>query len=159
MPERSWVMRVCLFEDHGVRDLEPLVLTRPVFELLCGQDSLRRKQCRYFGAREVGALIRPYLAPLYCLQEPHTFVNDVAWLRAEATILINARWLPPASLALRVGMNARRVRRETLAAQDGPCVAMIGDEVAYAVVAAEHLACCTPNTLADCLETWKNNLP
>jgi UDP-N-acetylglucosamine diphosphorylase/glucosamine-1-phosphate N-acetyltransferase len=36
---------------------------------------------------------------------------------------------------------------------------MIGDDVAYAVVDAEHLAGCAPDTLADCLESWKNKLP
>ena len=39
-------MRVCLFEDRGALDLEPLTLTRPVFELLCGLTSLAAKQCR-----------------------------------------------------------------------------------------------------------------
>src|SRR5438552_13820978 len=62
LPERSWVMRVCLFEDADVTGLEPLVLTRPAFELLCGQDALRGKQLRYFAAQAVGVLIRPYLA-------------------------------------------------------------------------------------------------
>jgi UDP-N-acetylglucosamine diphosphorylase / glucose-1-phosphate thymidylyltransferase / UDP-N-acetylgalactosamine diphosphorylase / glucosamine-1-phosphate N-acetyltransferase / galactosamine-1-phosphate N-acetyltransferase len=140
-------MRVCLFEDQDVESLEPLVLTRPAFELLCGQDSLRCKQCRYFASQEVGALVRPYLASLYRLQQPDAAVNDLAWLRAEATILVNARWLPPLPPS------------SPPAALDDPCVAMIGDEVAYAVVAAEHLAGCSPNTLTDCLETWKNDLP
>src|SRR6266851_3116922 len=159
MPERSWVMRVCLFEDQDVSNLEPLVLTRPVFELLCGQDSLRRKQCRTFRSQEVGALIRPYLAPLYRLQQPDILVNDLAWLQAEATILVNARWLPPTSLTTRARSVSAEKTRETLATLDGACVAMIGDEVAYAVVDAEHLAGCAPDTLADCLESWKNSLP
>ena len=36
-------MRVCLFEDRGVGNLEPLVWTRPAFELLSGCTSLARK--------------------------------------------------------------------------------------------------------------------
>ena len=52
-------MRVCLFEDHGVLDLEPLTLTRPVFELLCGLTSLGDKQCRFFSFAETGFFVRP----------------------------------------------------------------------------------------------------
>ena len=37
-------MRICLFEDPGVANLEPLALTRPAFELLCGLTTLGRKQ-------------------------------------------------------------------------------------------------------------------
>jgi len=61
---KDLVMRVCLFEDRNVGDLEPLTLTRPVFDLLCGQTSLAAKQWRFFGASTVGALVRPHLADL-----------------------------------------------------------------------------------------------
>jgi UDP-N-acetylglucosamine diphosphorylase/glucosamine-1-phosphate N-acetyltransferase len=156
-------MRVCLFEDQKVRDLEPLVLTRAAFELLCGQDSLADKQCRCFDSPEVGVLIRPHLAPLYRLQHPHRPVNDPAWLRADATILVNARWLPPpfASAFPQCGRENTRW---------SPSVAMIEDEVAYAIVQAEQLASLplpapptsaevTVNGLEDYLESWKNTLP
>ena len=49
-------MRLCSFEDRKVVNLEPLSLTRPAFDLLCGQTSLVNKQCRYFGASDTGAL-------------------------------------------------------------------------------------------------------
>lgn len=137
-------MRICIFEDRGVANLEPLTLTRPAFALLCGQTSLASKQCRYFAPCEVGALVRPYLADLCRLQRPATPINDLAWLRAEPTILVNSRWLPPA------------VPEASLT---GPCVATVGDEVAYAVVGLDRLTYCSPNTLDDCLETWKNTLP
>jgi UDP-N-acetylglucosamine diphosphorylase/glucosamine-1-phosphate N-acetyltransferase len=137
-------MRVCLFEDRGVADLDPLTLTRPAFELLCGQGSLAGKQCRYFAPCAVGALVRPHLADLYRLEQPSTPVNDLAWLRAEPTILVNGRWLPPPDTAVEV---------------PGPCVALLGEEVAYAVVGSDRLTYCSPNTLEDCLETWKHTLP
>jgi UDP-N-acetylglucosamine diphosphorylase/glucosamine-1-phosphate N-acetyltransferase len=38
-------------------------------------------------------------------------------------------------------------------------VAVLGDQVAYAVVPPGQLARCAPNTLADCLEQWKEALP
>lgn len=137
-------MRVCLFEDGGVDALEPLTLTRPVFDLLCGQTSLRTKQCRYFAPCEVGVLVRSHLADLYRLQHPGVPVNDLAWLRAERTMVVNGRWLPPT---------------DCLTDCSGPCVALVNDEVAYAILGSEHLTYCSPNTLEDCLHTWKNTLP
>ncbi len=142
--ERMQTMRICLFEDRGVANLEPLVLTRPVFELLCGQTSLGDKQCRAFAPCEVGTLLRPTLAGLARTLQPAVPVNDLAWLRAEPTVLVNGRWLPPP---------------ESLANLPGPCVALVGDEVAYAVVGPDQLTYCSSNTLEDCLETWKSTLP
>src|SRR5262249_42181747 len=142
--ERTWAMRVCLFEDRGVADLEPLTLTRPAFELLCGQTSLGSKQCRHFGPGEVGVLVRPLLADLHRLHHPAIPVNDAAWLRAGPTVLVNGRWLPPPGPAPEV---------------PGPCVGTVGDEMAYAVVGPDQLRYCSPSTLSDCLETWKNTLP
>ena len=40
-----------------------------------------------------------------------------------------------------------------------PCVALVNDDIAYAVVEPEHLAECAPNTLEDCMNTWKATLP
>jgi UDP-N-acetylglucosamine diphosphorylase/glucosamine-1-phosphate N-acetyltransferase len=136
-------MHVCLF-DEGYHSLEPLALTRPVFDLLCGQTSLAAKQIRHFAPCQVGVLVRPHLAALYILQHPTLKVNDLAWLRSEPAILVNGRWLPPKHFALSIG---------------GPCLGMAGDEMAYAVVGAELLEYCSPQTLADCLDTWKRTLP
>lgn len=137
-------MRVCLFEDRGVANLEPLTLTRPAFHLICGQTTLGTKQCRFFAASEVGVLIRPYLAELHGQLEPATPVNDCSWLRAGPTILVNGRWLPPPGVDV---------------CGESPCVGLVGEEVAYARVGPELLADCTPFTLADCLESWKQTLP
>ena len=59
-------MRVCLFEDHGAIDLEPLALTRPVFDLLCGAGPLAAKQTQYFSPCTAGTLVRPFLADVWC---------------------------------------------------------------------------------------------
>ncbi|HEY7428271.1 MAG TPA: putative sugar nucleotidyl transferase [Gemmataceae bacterium] len=139
-------MRVCLFEDRGALDLEPLSLTRPVFELLCGLTSLAAKQSRFFPPGPRGILIRPHLADLYRLHSAELPVNDLAWLRAGPTILINGRWLPP-SIPL------------PPAELTGPCVALVDDEIAFAVIKPEHLTDCSPHTLDDCLAAWKTTLP
>jgi UDP-N-acetylglucosamine diphosphorylase/glucosamine-1-phosphate N-acetyltransferase len=139
-------MRVCLFEDRGALDFEPLSLTRPVFVLLCGLTSLAAKQSRYFPLGPRGVLIRSHLADLYRLQISAVPVNDLAWLRAGPTILVNGRWLPP-TIPLPIGELS------------GPCVALSEGEVAFAIVEPVHLADCSANTLQDCLATWKATLP
>jgi UDP-N-acetylglucosamine diphosphorylase / glucose-1-phosphate thymidylyltransferase / UDP-N-acetylgalactosamine diphosphorylase / glucosamine-1-phosphate N-acetyltransferase / galactosamine-1-phosphate N-acetyltransferase len=146
MTERMWVMRVCLFEDQAVADLEPLSLTRPVFELLCGLTSLGAKQSRFFPPGSRGVLVRAYLTDLYRLQFPAVPVNDPAWLRAGPLILVNGRWLPP-SIPV------------PFAEISVPCVALVNDEIAYAVVEPEHMLDCAPATLDDCLSIWKATLP
>ncbi len=136
-------MRICLFEDRA-SSLEPLALTRPVFDLICGQTTLAAKQLRYFSASESGVLIRSLLADVY--REMHTDirVNDLSWLRAERTILVNARWLPPAG---------------TLVAEPRPCVATVGQEVAFAVVDPDDLQSFSTGTIAACLQSWKKTWP
>ncbi len=139
-------MRVCLFEDRGVLDLEPLSLTRPAHELLCGQTTLALKQYHYFAASQRGALVRPYLADVCRTAPAPGAINDLAWLRAAPTVLVNSRWLPPGPGPVAMP-------------QTTPHVGLVGDEVAYAVLAPEHLAECSPNTMDDCLATWKASLP
>jgi UDP-N-acetylglucosamine diphosphorylase/glucosamine-1-phosphate N-acetyltransferase len=137
-------MRVCLFEDRGVVELEPLTLTRPAFDLLCGTSSLSVKQMRAFDAEAAGVLIRPHLADVYRIDHPGRPINDVAWLRAAPTILVNARWLPGPGAAFDLSR---------------PFVGTIGEEIAFALLPPELLDYCSPNTLDDCLQTWKATLP
>jgi UDP-N-acetylglucosamine diphosphorylase / glucose-1-phosphate thymidylyltransferase / UDP-N-acetylgalactosamine diphosphorylase / glucosamine-1-phosphate N-acetyltransferase / galactosamine-1-phosphate N-acetyltransferase len=139
-------MRVCLFEDRGALDLEPVALTRPAFDLLCGMTSLAAKQSRFFPPGPRGVLVRPCLADLYRITSPALPVNDPAWLRAAPTVLVNGRWLPPAVAAAPPDLTA-------------PCVAVAGGEVAYAVVGPGQLADCSADTLDDCLASWKASLP
>jgi UDP-N-acetylglucosamine diphosphorylase/glucosamine-1-phosphate N-acetyltransferase len=133
-------MRVCLFEDHAVADLEPLTLTRPAFSLLCGCTTLGDKQHRYFASTARAALVRPALAEVVA----GPVVNDLSWLRHAPVMMVNARWLPPAP---------------TLEAIDGPCVGLVGDEVAFALVTPDHLPGCRPDAIDELLEQWKHSLP
>jgi UDP-N-acetylglucosamine diphosphorylase/glucosamine-1-phosphate N-acetyltransferase len=137
-------MRVCLFEDRGVLDLEPLTLTRPAFDLLCGLSPLADKQRRHFPPAEVGLLVRPELADLCRVLHPDMPVNDAAWLRAGPVVLVNGRWLPGPGAA---------------ADTSQPCVAVVGGEVAYAALEPDHLACCSAETIDECLAAWKGRLP
>lgn len=137
-------MRTCIFEDHAVRQLEPLTLTRPASALLCGALTLQQRQAVFVGADDVALLVRPALEPLCRQQHVGMTVNDGNWLQAAPTLMVNARWLPPTG---RFGTHPM------------PCVGMVGDQVAYAILNPELLTYCSPNTIDDCMETWRDRLP
>lgn len=140
-------MRICLFEDHGAIDLEPLALTRPVFDLLCGLSPLSAKQARYFAPCSVAVMVRPFLAEVTAERRPDLRVNDAAWLRLGPVVMVNGRWLPPD--------DTRGIDLTT----SGPCVGTVGGEVAFAVVTPDRLADCSPASLESCLDDWKQSLP
>jgi UDP-N-acetylglucosamine diphosphorylase/glucosamine-1-phosphate N-acetyltransferase len=143
-PSSAGARRVCLFEDTAVAGLEPLTLTRPAFDLLCGLSSLGDKQRRAFGAASAGALVRPHLADVVRLRHPGTAVNEADWLRDGPLVLVNARWLPPP---------------EPVADGGEPSVALIGEEVAYAVLTAVEARGCRWREADDILESLKARLP
>jgi UDP-N-acetylglucosamine diphosphorylase/glucosamine-1-phosphate N-acetyltransferase len=89
-------MRVAFVEDPNAVNLHPLTLARPVFELVCGQYSLRERIVRNCGVSEWGAFVRDHLADAYREEHPEAHVNDFAWLAAAPTLIINGRWLPTA---------------------------------------------------------------
>src|ERR1700722_12656617 len=93
--KRAAGMRICIYEDRHVRGLEPITLTRPVIDLLCGLTTLGEKQVRYFSATALGHLCRPLVAEQIRMRDPVSRVNDPGWLRAAPTVLVNARWIPP----------------------------------------------------------------
>jgi UDP-N-acetylglucosamine diphosphorylase/glucosamine-1-phosphate N-acetyltransferase len=143
-------MRICHFEDARAAGLEPVALSRPAFELRCGFTTLAQKQRRLFRPDATFALVRPYLSDLYARANPTVAVNDPDALGEAPAVLVNARWLPPARPA--------RIDADALAA-DGPCVALVGDEVAYAVLLPDDLAPLTLGNLPICLEQWRRTLP
>jgi UDP-N-acetylglucosamine diphosphorylase/glucosamine-1-phosphate N-acetyltransferase len=139
-------MRVCLFEDSGVATFEPLSLTRPVFDLVCGLTSLASKQSRFFPVGPRGALIRAEVAEVYAWGAPDVAVNDPAWLRAGPTLLVNGRWLPPPGPL-------------DLDLLDTPFVALVEDEIAYALLGPDDLEVCATAGLDACLSRCAATLP
>ena len=89
-------MRFCVFEDRA-ENFDPLTLTRPVFDLVCGITSLIDKQLRAFGMSEYGMIVRSLLDGMCRHAHPNVPVNDSTWLAAAPTIVVNGRWLPPAT--------------------------------------------------------------
>jgi UDP-N-acetylglucosamine diphosphorylase/glucosamine-1-phosphate N-acetyltransferase len=137
-------MRVCVFEDAGVRSLDPLSLTRPAFDLWCGSTTLLQRQVRFFGAADVGALVRASLAELCQLAHPGLAVNDAAWVRGAAA-LVNARWLPPTE--------------EPPPEPDVPQVGLVGGQVAFVVLPPPGPPPLAEDTLGEWLERWRQALP
>jgi UDP-N-acetylglucosamine diphosphorylase / glucose-1-phosphate thymidylyltransferase / UDP-N-acetylgalactosamine diphosphorylase / glucosamine-1-phosphate N-acetyltransferase / galactosamine-1-phosphate N-acetyltransferase len=92
-------MRLCFVEDNAVVDLEPLTLTRPVFDLLLGSSTIGRKIEKTLrvdpGPAQLGALIRPHLAAVQQERSPHMVINDRGWLARGPVAIVNARWVPP----------------------------------------------------------------
>ena len=146
-------MRICVYEDRHVRGLEPLTLTRPAADLLCGLSTLGEKHARHFAATSVGHLCRPAVADVARGRDPDARVNDPAWLRGAPTVLVNARWVPPCRPAV-----AAKGRRASLFADD-PYLGTVNGEVAYAVLDTRLLAALSPGTLDDCLADWAQALP
>src|SRR5262245_54368163 len=140
---KEGTMRVCLFEDRHVENLEPLTLTRPAFELLCGQSTLSARQWRYFAPCSTGVLVRPHLEEVQ-RERRLVSVNDMAWLRRDLTVMVNARWIPPPGSVVDLCQ---------------PSVALLGEDIAYAVVGPDLLTYCSSNTIDDCLDVWKRTLP
>jgi UDP-N-acetylglucosamine diphosphorylase/glucosamine-1-phosphate N-acetyltransferase len=139
-------MRMCLFEDRAA-PLEPLTLTRPVFDLRCGISRLADKHARCFPCHEIGVFVRPQLADLCQAQHPEWIVNRLDWLREDATVLVNGRWLPPA------GRNSGDFRHNHAA------IALVDGVVAYAVATRAHLQAATSENILDWLDQWQDSLP
>ncbi|APW62322.1 putative sugar nucleotidyl transferase [Paludisphaera borealis] len=92
-------MRLCLVEDLAVAGLEPLTLTRPVYELWLGCSTLGAKIARAFGVgtgpNRRGALIRNHLTAVQSRRDPHVVLNDRDWLARGPVVAACGRWVPP----------------------------------------------------------------
>ncbi|AMV18012.1 putative sugar nucleotidyl transferase [Planctomyces sp. SH-PL14] len=117
------MQRVAFFEDSRAEHFQPLALTRPVYELLCGHFSNRERVLRQVQPTEWGAFCRPHLAEVYREEHPAVRVNDEHWLTTGTTFLINGRYLPAPG---------------ALAAAKADEVGVIGDTVAYLTLTAEE---------------------
>lgn len=153
-------MRICVYEDRYVRGLEPLTLTRPAADLLCGLTTLGQKHARHFAAKTVGHLCRPVVAELIRGRDPAASVNDPTWLRAAPTILVNARWVPPDRPPPLPGSRRNLIRSSVSNPfADGPHLGTVGGQIAFAVLDTRWLQAVSPATLDRCLDEWLQTLP
>ena len=93
-------MRWFLYEDKAATRLGPIALTRPVFELICGRECLRRRLQRWFPASEWGVHIRPWLTEVYAEEHSDCSINNLSELCQSRVLLINGRWLPEERLRI-----------------------------------------------------------
>ncbi len=125
-------MRLCLVEDPGASDLEPLSLTRPVFDLLLGSSSLGRKITHAFRlgpeSPRLGVVVRPHLEDVWRLRAPRLAINDRGWLARGPVLVVNGRWVPPADFEPPTGRGPWLGRCE-----GQPACALVGPEQAVAL--------------------------
>jgi UDP-N-acetylglucosamine diphosphorylase/glucosamine-1-phosphate N-acetyltransferase len=138
-------MRICVFEDAGVKHLHPLTLTRPAFDLRCGAVSLLERLERCLPERVSLALVRGELMDLCRVNHPHLQVLESS-VRADhvghdLVLLVNARWLAPA---------------ERLVLPDSQAIGCIGEQMVYALVPARELRGLSLANLAWHLAEWRH---
>jgi UDP-N-acetylglucosamine diphosphorylase/glucosamine-1-phosphate N-acetyltransferase len=81
-------VKIVLFEDDGYLNLLPIVYFQPVWDLLCGIDTLRQKILHYSGTSTIQYIARTYLSDFYL--KP----NQLASMDSpEEVLLINGRLL------------------------------------------------------------------
>ena len=58
---KEFVMQICIFEDDKIEQFNPLTFSRPVYDLVCGINTLREKIERYFPGKRTSLHCRKYL--------------------------------------------------------------------------------------------------
>lgn len=83
-------MQICIFEDKLSDNFYPLTLSRPVFDLLYGMNTLREKILRYFPNAKFSLFCREYLKESVRQNYPGIMVNE---LIEDNYLFINGRVL------------------------------------------------------------------
>ena len=91
-------MQWFVYEDQFADQLSPIALARPVFELICGRECLRRRLQRWFPTKNWAARVRPWLAETYAEAHPAAAVNNHLMVTDSPTLMINGRWVPASRL-------------------------------------------------------------
>ncbi|MFQ6048847.1 MAG: putative sugar nucleotidyl transferase, partial [Phycisphaerae bacterium] len=87
-------MKLVIFEDDRVENFYPLTLSRAVFELRCGIDSLGEKIARWAGRTADAVVVREYLSATLQARTAAK-VNDLAGLDGGPVLFVNGRVLVP----------------------------------------------------------------
>ncbi len=86
-------MRILFVEPDSADSFSPIALARPVFELLCGTRSVRRRVLEILKPNSWGVVVRPHLEDIYRLEHPESHVNDAEWINQGDTIIVNGLWI------------------------------------------------------------------
>ncbi len=124
-------MRIALFEDHAATDFAPIALLRPVFELLCGHFGARERAVEFLPVTEWSGFVRNELAEVYREEHPGCHVNNLDWLRAGPTLVLNGRWLAdPKSLT--------KISPDSVGVIDGTVVYLTLDPLEVALLTGDN---------------------
>ncbi|MFI5237720.1 MAG: GlmU family protein [Ignavibacteriales bacterium] len=88
-------MPICIFEDEQYLNFEPLVYSRPVYDLICGMTTLKEKIIREFPKEKIVLKCRNYLEPFVKEENPKCKVNQ---FENENYLFINGRIIAPSNL-------------------------------------------------------------
>ncbi|HMN48067.1 MAG TPA: GlmU family protein [Ignavibacteriaceae bacterium] len=89
-------MQICIFEDINYANFEPLVFSRPVYDLICGMTSLKEKVLRSYGDLKYSLHCRPYLADVVMKENPAALINKI---EDDHCLFINGRIIAPQNLS------------------------------------------------------------
>jgi UDP-N-acetylglucosamine diphosphorylase/glucosamine-1-phosphate N-acetyltransferase len=92
-------MQICIFEDSDYINFEPLSLSRPVYELFCGINTLKEKIISEFSDSDVSLFCREYLTEIEKAENPNLPVNK---LEGDSCLLINGGLLEPKKLVKQI---------------------------------------------------------
>lgn len=88
-------MHICIFEDEQYLNFEPLIYSRPVFNLFCGMTTLKEKIIRAFPKEKITLKCRNYLEPFIKAENPKCKVNQ---FDNDDYLFINGRVIAPSNL-------------------------------------------------------------
>ncbi|MDZ7625451.1 MAG: GlmU family protein [Ignavibacteriaceae bacterium] len=88
-------MRICIFEDEQYLNFEPLIYSRPVFDLVCGMTTLKEKIIRAFPKEKITLKCRNYLESFVKAENPKCKVNQ---FDNDDYLFINGRIIAPSNL-------------------------------------------------------------
>ena len=88
-------MHICIFEDEQHLNFEPLIYSRPVYDLICGMTTLKEKIIRAFPKDKITLKCRNYLDPFVKLENPRCKVNEFV---EDDYLFINGRIIAPSNL-------------------------------------------------------------
>ena len=92
-------MQICIFEDEKYSNFYPLSYTRPVYELVCGINTLREKIIRDIPGANISLHCRKYLEESLNNQYPDVDFNNI---NDNSCLFINGRVLASGNLAEKV---------------------------------------------------------
>ena len=89
-------MQICIFEDKNYINLEPLIYSRPVYQLVCGITTLKEKILQSFPGRKYSLHCRAYLRDVLQQEFPKTPINKIT---DDECLFINGRILSDINLS------------------------------------------------------------